>query len=218
MSNQGSEYLTFVDGDDVYLIPQVSETSDVITMLQASETSNITEPQFAATGVESMYKWTHQNTLLLLDLYKKYKTMVTEGRIWLKKLYECIANEIKTCYRQRNVHPVLLLSTEIVQELDISSKESVDAVELEESTPQTPKTSLHRQHSQICPVKKTKTYQSRKLKCTVLQEIRNDRREFYRQMLDIERNKLKVRAESNRLLRKKLMKKNQASAVLALKN
>nr|CAI5817196.1 unnamed protein product [Callosobruchus analis] len=69
--------------------PQVSETSDVITMPQASETSNITEPQFAATGVESMYKWTHQNTLLLLDLYKKYKTMVTEGRIRLKKLYEC---------------------------------------------------------------------------------------------------------------------------------
>nr|CAI5836651.1 unnamed protein product [Callosobruchus analis] len=193
-----------------------------------------------------MYKWTHQNTLLLLDLYKKYKTMVTEGRIRLKKLYECIANEIKVktrenvtaancenCWKvlernfkkycdnnkktgrgkiffeyadimedmlqtKRNVHPVLLLSTEIVQELDISGKESVDAVELEESTPQTPKTSLHRQHSQICPVKKTKTYQSRKLKCTVLQEIKNDRREFYRQMLDIERNKLKVRAESNR--------------------
>nr|CAI5861385.1 unnamed protein product [Callosobruchus analis] len=56
MPNQGSEYLTFVDGDGVYLIPQVSETNDVITMPQASETSNITEPRFAATGVESMYK------------------------------------------------------------------------------------------------------------------------------------------------------------------
>nr|CAI5849399.1 unnamed protein product [Callosobruchus analis] len=119
-----------------------------------------------------MYKWTHQNTLLLLDLYKKYKTMVTEGRIRLKKLYECIANEIKVKTREnvtaancenrwkvlernfkkycdnnkktgrgkiffeyadimedilqtkKNVHPVLLLSTETVQELDISGRVS----------------------------------------------------------------------------------------------
>ncbi|CAH2015020.1 unnamed protein product [Acanthoscelides obtectus] len=63
-------------------------------ILISTEGNSAIQSQWQSQNAEVSYKWTRQNTLLFLDLYKKYKQLLMAGKIKLKKLYESIANEI----------------------------------------------------------------------------------------------------------------------------
>ncbi|CAH1998316.1 unnamed protein product [Acanthoscelides obtectus] len=240
-------------------------------ILISTEGNSAIQSQWQSQNAEVSYKWTRQNTLLFLDLYKKYKQLLMAGKIKLKKLYESIANEInqrtnenvapsncenrwkvlernykKFCDNnkktgrgrgffeyadimadilvdKKNINPVLLLSSNTVEHLkepEISDTSRVDmlntpALESPEEqllTPHSSKETPRRQHH------KTKTYPNKRLKYNILQEIRDDRREFYKQRLDVEKQKINMAEERNILLRRQIGKRKIESSVLKLKN
>ncbi|KAJ8966427.1 hypothetical protein NQ314_003525 [Rhamnusium bicolor] len=54
------------------------------------------------TNSEESHKWTHQNTLIFLELYKKYREQVGRLRIKnLKKIFEEIAKEMQHTTKTR---------------------------------------------------------------------------------------------------------------------
>ncbi|CAH1972001.1 unnamed protein product [Acanthoscelides obtectus] len=70
-------------------------------ILISTEGNSAIQSQWQSQNAEVSYKWTRQNTLLFLDLYKKYKQLLMAGKIKLKNVYESIANASEINQRMR---------------------------------------------------------------------------------------------------------------------
>lgn len=244
---------------------------------------------------EDAFKWTHQNTVLLLELYKKYRDQVGTLKLKnLKRMFEEIAKEMQRISKKqitpahcenrwkvlernykkyienltktgrgrkvfeyyeimheilgkkKNMNPVLLLSSDTINTLPEPSTSSadntrdiiIDEIEVDDDAMEmkpsfsagisnneeehlliTPKaTTLKRKNSNVKTP--TKPYENKRLKCNLLREIRNDRKEYYSKRLEIEKAKVDAKIRKNELLERKnqlieqLIAKNNALSIL----
>lgn len=223
---------------------------------------------FPSTSEVESYKWAHQNTLLFLDLYKKYREQVGSLKIKnLKKMFEEIAKEIQSITKtnisgtncenrwkvlernykkyldnskltgrrrkmfdyadimhgilgkKRNIHPVLLLSSNTIDVPEGSARDEIMETSME-AEPNTIE-QVNEQVNSVTEIKqkavapeikrKAKTVtsnvlrkneKSRTLKSNLLREIRTDRKEYYKKRLEIEEKNHLERKRKNYLLEK----------------
>lgn len=194
------------------------------------------------------YKWTHQNTLLFLDLYKKYRKQVGSLRIKnLRTMYEEISKELQYLTKtkitaancdnrwkvlersykkyidnskktgrgrknfeyadimndilgaKRNIHPVILLSSDTINNPVEKENEQPIMEGTTEPIPEPSGSRVQEERQDTAgitsksntekPILK-KTYENKRLKYNILKEVRSDRKEYYRKRLEIEEKKL----------------------------
>lgn len=165
----------------------------------AKELQQITKTKISGSNCENRWKVLERN-------YKKYienSKLTGRGR----KMFEYAEVMNSILGRKKNIHPVLLLSSDTINAPSTSSATDVeDAIDIEninaaqmknqEQTETVESTVLKRK---AVNVTKFPT-ENKRLKSNILREIRNDRKEYYRKRLDLEEKKLSEKVKKNDFL------------------
>ncbi|KAL1488210.1 hypothetical protein ABEB36_015167 [Hypothenemus hampei] len=207
------------------------------------------------------FKWSRENTLLFLELYKKNRQHVGSLRMRnLKALYELIAQQLREITSQnissenvsnrwkvlergykkyvdnakktgrgrqnfpyleamddilgtkRNIKPILLLSSESVHTPSLNLEENEESCQItsDKNIDDVPSTSeaVNKKITEKYPVPKRKrTYENKKLKFFILKEMRKERKDYYKESLQLKEKILEEKKRKNDILEKIANKK-----------
>lgn len=173
---------------------------------------------FEEISKELRYKTKHNITASNCEnrwkhLERMYKKIIdnnkTTGRA--RKDFEYLNEMADILGKKRSINPIILLDSDRIDpmyetenipkpladdyEAGFKENNEIPNMENKKGTSETPSR---------MPTRNVKTpYKNKKLRVDILQDIRNDRREFYKKYLDIEEKKLQEKIKKNKILEEK---------------
>lgn len=146
-------------------------------------------------------------------LERSYKKFIDNSKLTgrERKVFEYADIMHSILEKKKNIHPVLLLSSDTINALPESSKENGNIIEMSTEENTEPEMT-EREIDSITTVKKRKAWNNpipntnKRTKFNILREIRHDRKEYYAKRLEIEEMKLLEQKKRNDLLEKYLEK------------